>query len=185
MLSLFLCSISSKIPPFTCVLCTSILDQVVEEIEDGQVISPEKIKDLCTSLPETYQAVCNTLADQIVSISEDLSQKIKTYDICQKVTLCPEDDSNSIKPRSQIKDDEVVENGVLCGVCKDFIKWAKGELSTYTVEGIMYLVKNKCPGVKYISSICSHIKESEVETIVRGLISKIPDETICTKIKFC
>jgi len=198
-----------KMPAFVCPFCTKHLQAIKEWILSGKAFDEKVAEQLCTKLPEPYQPYCKVLAKKAVEVVDQLVEKVQPEDVCKKFGLCPkttaEEDANALadhitkalKPYTHLlpppimprfkpyEDEELIENGALCGVCLDFMKWAKNEAGTYTVKGIMYLVEKKCPGVKFLSTICSYIMKSQVESIVNGLISHLPDDKICQKIKFC
>jgi len=169
---------------FACVLCENVVRMIDDYLADGktQAEIEELIQKFCDKIKAPYGAICDSLVQQYIpKIINYLEQKFEPTKVCTLIKLCKE--SKQVVPR---KVKSVEENGeLLCTACKYFINWAKGKLSTISVPAIYNLIEKECPKVPVIKNFCTKITEAQVQKIVDLLIQKIPDEKICTAIRFC
>lgn len=137
------------------------------------------------SYPE-FSRFCSVFSNKFITSQIDL--KKDPVELCTSMNLCFEKKNSISKgPRNPYEINALTkaESAIMCGTCKSFLNWIKEQVTQISVDGIMDLIKEKCPSVPLFSIICDYITKDEVEIIVSGFINHIQEESICSAIGFC
>jgi saposin len=184
-----LCSESNgiRIPTFhdvdTCELCKNVVMLIEDYLEEGQ--TEEEIEQflndkICPLFPETYQAVCTTIATTMVpQIIQYLADKFPPEDVCAKLGICTSTVARRL-PKAE-------DNGFTCVLCENVVRMIDDYLEDGKTQAeIEALLQKFCDKIKApYGAICDSLVQQYIPKIIEYLEQKLEPTKICTLIKLC